>query len=370
MNFIVTYQNELIAALAILIVIFGYILIKNKNSKSSDAKSRTAEEALMAEVAQTINADEDTEEETHITKESTLVEEKNEDSSVVTLLDGKEEGNFGIIEKEDEEEIETEHKQYIKRDVPPHGKISKDDFKEFAGVRILLAEDNIINQKVILGLLSESGIEIVVANDGVEALEILENDNNFALVLMDAHMPRKDGFEATRDIRANPDYAHIAVIALSGDTAADDVRKMSEAGMCEHLEKPLKMDALYDILYAYRPQEDAPSNYRELNVDEGLEISGNDVTFYQEILNEFINSYANSHTIIEEFLNNNDLTGADRHLLDIIGVSANIGAEKLTKTAKDLKKSLHDNDNQRARALFKFKEDLEKLLKDIKNYLK
>ena len=129
--------------------------------------------------------------------------------------------------------------------------INKGNFKEFAGLRLLIAEDNLINQKVIVGLLKESGINIKIANDGQECLDILQEDPNYQIILMDAHMPRVDGLEATRQIRANPAYNHITVMALSGDTGVDDIRKMRDAGMEEQLEKPLKIAALYQALYCY-----------------------------------------------------------------------------------------------------------------------
>ncbi len=154
---------------------------------------------------------------------------------------------------------------------------------------------------------------------------------------MDAHMPRIDGFEATRAIRANPDYAHILVVALSGDTAADDIKKMTEAGMSEHLEKPLRMEALYDIFYAYSiPEEtteeesgeDLVNVYvtKELNGDQGLEICGGDEEFYHEILTEFVTTYENSTRDLGKLLRTGELEAADRLLLDLVGVTANIGS--------------------------------------------
>jgi len=111
---------------------------------------------------------------------------------------------------------ETSHKlREPNKDLPS---ITKDNFKEFEGLRLLIAEDNLINQKVIVGLLKDSGINIKIANDGQECLDILAEDPNYPIILMDAHMPRIDGLEATRQIRANPAYDHITVMALSGDT--------------------------------------------------------------------------------------------------------------------------------------------------------
>ena len=371
MDLLVVYQNELLALVAILVIIFIYIIMKRKIAIDTPVKK--TQENLQTEAAETTSKVE----EEKTTKEPEVLSTEQENApeeNTLTQLDGKEEGDFGIVEEETKplKKEAVQKKTITKREVPSHAKIVKDDFKDFSGQRILLAEDNIINQKVIQGLLADSGIEITVANDGVEALEILEKDNNFVMVLMDAHMPRIDGFEATRKIRENPNYDHIVVVALSGDTAADDIRKMNEAGMTEHLEKPLKMDALYDVLYAYTPDEnanDSNSNYSEIDIEEGLEISGRDNDFYHEILNEFIKSYEDAHEVIDALVKHNNIQNADKLLLDIIGVSANIGAQKLNKTAIHLKTSLASDDNEKSRLLFEFKEKLENLVKEIKKYL-
>jgi len=367
MDLLATYQNELLALLAILVVIFVYIFIIKKEKQTDDNDKRLEAERAEKESKKTSPLSKKNQEEPSSIEAAPQKHEIIKDE--ILDLDGKEEGEFIIEEPQKEESLQQPTKTISKRDVPPHGKITKDNFKEFKGQRILVAEDNLINQKVILGLLADSGIEVIVANDGVEALEILEKDSDFTLILMDAHMPRMDGFQATRNIRSNPKYDHIVVVALSGDTAADDIRKMSEAGMAEHLEKPLRVDALYDILYAYTPLESKSSRFKELDVEEGMEISGDDKIFYHEILNEFLNSYVSSYQTIEEFLKQNNQIAADRLLLDISGVAANIGAHNLNKSAINLKSSLNSNDNKSSRLLLDFKEKLENLTQEIKNYL-
>lgn len=263
-----------------------------------------------------------------------------------------------------------------KRPVPPHDKITKHHFCEFSGERIMVAEDNPINQKVIMGLLAESGIELVMANDGQEALEILENDSNFVMILMDANMPRMDGFEATRSIRANPKYDHILIVALSGDTATDDIQKMKDAGMDEQLAKPLRMDALYNILYAYtdhhahKNRPVATEEIKMLNIERGLETCGGDEAFYREILSEFIADYADASQQLGELLRANDMQGADALLLDIIGVSENIGAHVLGESASAMKLALKDTDERNYFSLFdQYQMQFEKLLGEIRAYL-
>ena len=112
------------------------------------------------------------------------------------------------------------------RVVPNHEKITKENFKEFAGIHLLIAEDNLINQKVIKGLLAGTGIKISMADDGKDALDMLKAHNDYFMILMDAHMPNIDGFEATKIIRSMPEYNKLPIVALSGDIAPDDIKKM------------------------------------------------------------------------------------------------------------------------------------------------
>lgn len=259
----------------------------------------------------------------------------------------------------------------LKRAVPEFGKITKQNFSEFAGERILVAEDNPINQKVIVGLLAGSGIDVVLANDGQEALDILEKETNFLMILMDAHMPRVDGFEATRIIRANPQYDHILVVALSGDVGSDDIQKMKNAGMAEQLEKPLRMESLYKIIYAYstkETQQDAAVT-NILDAAEGVEICGGDENFYREILAEFVSDYGDSADRLGDLLRAHDMHGADALLLDVVGVAANIGAHSLGDIASHLKLSLSDTHEKSYFSLYdRYKVQLERLTQEIRTY--
>ena len=386
------------AALVLLLTIIYFITQKAKADKSDKMKKEVrsnshtpkntkAREALgkdtetkKAPITQEVPEIQKEEQETEIVEEkpqklSTVVDNQYNDN-----LQGSEEGDFGeaVSEEEITSSQEISQKTLAKREVPEHGKITKQHFSEFSGVKILIAEDNLINQKVLTGLLAGSGIEITIANDGQEALDILEENDDFLMILMDAHMPRVDGFEATRIIRANPKYDHILVVALSGDTAADDIKKMKEAGMAEQLEKPLRMEALYDILYAYTGVDNSQKNEDDIieviatkNLDgvKGLEVCGGDENFYHEILDEFISNYGSSTEKLGNLLRDGDLKHADRVLLDIIGITANIGAQPLNSIANDIKASLHDSkEKSYLTYVDEYKRRLEALIKDIKDY--
>ncbi|WP_373002963.1 response regulator [Sulfurimonas sp.] len=376
-----TYFNEIIAAIAILILIIVYFMIKKSQQKQKDdfedstpvLNEKEARKERIEEIEEEVIVEEETKE-----PEPMVMQEQIEAISFEALR-GEEEGSFGVEESVTEVEEEKEHSvrlKRVKRDIPPHGKITKDNFREFAGQKILVAEDNIINQKVITGLLADSGIEVTIADDGQFLLEILEKDSDFNFILMDAHMPRVDGFEATRRIRKNPNYNHIVIIALSGDTAPDDIRKMTEAGMEEHLEKPLRIEAMYDTLYAYNDSsKKIPDEFveivitDELDTDKGLNICGDDVDFYHEILSEFVNTYSDSPTKLQEFINHSEMAKADRYLLDLSGITANIGANHISKIASDLKEAIVNPEDKKYVELIKeYAKSLYILLEDIKKY--
>ena len=374
-----SYQTEIIALLAIIVVVFIYMIIKKKKSKKNLHDTQASKETIPEIIQPSKVYDEYDLDELQDEYEPEF--EESEEESFDKRKAVQEEVTAKIEKKSSAKSNPT---ATTKRELPTHPKITKENFKEFKGLRVLVAEDNIINQKVIKGLLDETGIDIVMANDGQEALDILENDSDFLIILMDAHMPRVDGFEASRIIRANSDYNHITIIALSGDTASDDIRKMKEAGMNEHLEKPLRMSALYDMFYLYtknqpEPLEEDKTEEKkkteekqaliELNTTKGLEVCGGDKEFYLEILNEFIDTYDNSTQDLGDYLKNEKLQEADKLLLDIIGLSANIGAETLHDIAQKIKSILHDNPEKSYLSLVDdYKMHLDNLIIEIKKY--
>lgn len=122
---------------------------------------------------------------------------------------------------------------------------------ELAGLRVLVAEDNYVNQKVVLRVLERWGVHAQIAENGREVLEWLSKEP-FHLVLMDCQMPEMDGFEATRRIRQYEQsvggHLHLPIIALTANAMSEDREKCLEVGMDDYLAKPLKPDLLYEKL--------------------------------------------------------------------------------------------------------------------------
>lgn len=348
------FQQEIIAAAVIVCILVLYFILKRSSTAQTHITQPDQQDKLEAAIQEKVNV--------------AVPEIKDEVQ--------KEEVITPYNKLSDSMERRKSDKIFQKRPVPEFGKITKHHFSEFAGERILIAEDNPINQKVILGLLADSGIELVMANDGQEALDILEYDTNFLMILMDAHMPRVDGFQATRTIRENPKYDHILVVALSGDTATDDIQKMKSAGMSEQLEKPLRMESLYKMIYAYTGKKTHNGEpieaviTKNLDINQGLETCGGDKNFYREILSEFMTDYGSSSDTLGELLRSNNIHDADAYLLDIIGVAENIGAHPLGESASNLKLALSDTHEQSYFSFFdQYKVQLDRLLQDIREYL-
>ena len=116
-----------------------------------------------------------------------------------------------------------------------------------AGARILLVEDNVINQELAVELLSEAGIHVTVAEDGRKALDALQRQR-FDGVLMDCQMPVMDGYEATRLLRQQPHLRDIPVIAMTANAMVGDREKVLEAGMNDHIVKPINIDDMFATL--------------------------------------------------------------------------------------------------------------------------
>ncbi len=118
-----------------------------------------------------------------------------------------------------------------------------------ARIRILLAEDNLVNQKVAVSILQRKSISVTIANNGKEAVEtLIKNPQDFDAILMDMDMPIMDGYEATQTIRELKQFEKLPIIALTAHSSPQDKDKCLSLGMNGHVAKPVKPDTLYDSI--------------------------------------------------------------------------------------------------------------------------
>lgn len=144
-------------------------------------------------------------------------------------------------------------------DSRPEQPTSQDALRaRLAGRRVLLVEDNEINQEVAVGLLVDSGMQVEVAENGRVALDRLAIDPAFDAVLMDCMMPVMDGFEATRAIRAQPGLRRLPVIAMTANALPEDRQRSLDAGMDEHLPKPIDPTLLLSTLLRWIERPEPP----------------------------------------------------------------------------------------------------------------
>ena len=123
----------------------------------------------------------------------------------------------------------------------------KSRMEDLRGKRVLVAEDNNINQIIMEELLKPVGIEVTFADNGIQALEMLSK-YEFDIILMDVQMPEMDGLAATAQIRTEPRYANLPILAMTANARAEHIEESISAGMNAHLTKPVDTEQLYNAL--------------------------------------------------------------------------------------------------------------------------
>ena len=230
------------------------------------------------------------------------------------------------------------------------------ELSRLRGARVLLVEDNELNREVALGLLSDANLSIDVAENGQVAVEMTATDK-YDLVLMDMQMPVMDGIAATRAIRSNPQLHGLPIIAMTANVMAHDIEQCVEAGMNDHVAKPIDPDALFAALLRWiRPlnaeslsQEAAPaisSQPAPLTASDSdpLEIPGVDTKSalrrtggnrkrYESLLRRFAEPSAGAVEEIRAALFAGDTSTAARAAHSLKGAAANLGAGALAEFA-------------------------------------
>lgn len=224
--------------------------------------------------------------------------------------------------------------------------------RQLRGARILLAEDNTINQELAMELLTQAGMEVIVVGNGKEAVELLAIDQRFDGILMDCQMPEMDGYEAARAIQAQAELNGLPIIAMTANVMTADRDKAIAAGMVDHIAKPLRVDTLFETMAKWItpaiPSEldgskglvpVAPANIPALagiDTQGGLASAGGSRTLYLRLLRMFRENQGDFRQRLEAALHADDASSAIRAAHTLKGVAATIGANALSNTAAEL----------------------------------
>jgi len=230
------------------------------------------------------------------------------------------------------------------------------------GLRVLLAEDNAINQQIAVELLEGVGVSIDVANDGREAVEKLLalGDLPYDAVLMDLQMPEMDGYQATARIRAEPRLAGLPIVAMTAHAMAEERDRCLAAGMQAHITKPIDPELLYRTLMQFhRPGRavevsaktvdhssppDAPFNVVGVDVVDGLRRVAGNVKLYRSLLRQFVEQQADAAAKISTCVEQRDFALAETLMHTLKGVSGNLGAKTTNEIAAELEIPLRNRD--------------------------
>ncbi|MFM8442447.1 MAG: response regulator [Methylococcus sp.] len=263
------------------------------------------------------------------------------------------------------------------------------------GIQVLLVEDNEINQQIAVELLESVGVQVTCANNGQEALDRLAAAPDplpWSLVLMDIQMPVMDGHQATREIRRQPRFASLPIVAMTAHAMAEERERSLTEGMNDHITKPIDPDCLYQTIQhwcagkasgtsgptpgqAPPPASLAPAglpgSIDGLDIAAGLNRVANKPAIYLKLLRMFVSQQENAARIVHAALEGGDHELALRTAHTLHGLAGNIGALALSEAAAHLEQALKGGlaDSALAAPLAEFEAQLTRQIAALKSAL-
>ncbi|MBF0588407.1 MAG: response regulator [Magnetococcales bacterium] len=272
---------------------------------------------------------------------------------------------------------ETQRRAFLETmAVNPHGPTSQpnlaphsyqEKLEEIRGARILLVEDHEVNRELAREMLIKSGCFVGCVGNGQEAVDVLEHpEHDFDLVFMDMQMPVMDGLEATRTIRRYPHNDSLPIVAMTAHALEEDRRKSLEAGLNDHLTKPVDLNALHRMLYTWIPQN-APHREKGVNKHPDVTINSDTTTvqpppspiavpgidmadvmerlqgdqaLFEEILTSFRRRHREGITDIRNLIDTQEHEQAARATHKLKGAASNLSANRIKRSAQQLEERL------------------------------
>jgi two-component system, sensor histidine kinase and response regulator len=255
---------------------------------------------------------------------------------------------FGVVDHEN-------HRSGIARIAAPS--------QAAVGIRILLVEDNEINQQVATELFESAGATVTVANHGGEAVSMLTEGPTpppFDIVFMDLQMPEMDGFTATRLLRARPELHKLPIIAMTAHALVEERQRCIDAGMNDHVSKPIEPDVLFATLLRWaKAPEGQTAGKQALGGEaaeeifpqiDGLDLAGGlkrlagNKRLYRNLLVQFAAKQGDLHSQILAAIDSGHRKVAEGIVHNLKGVAGNIGLKRIFAAAERLELAIHEED--------------------------
>lgn len=258
--------------------------------------------------------------------------------------------------------------------------ITRESFKQFSHLHILIVEDNSMNQKILKGVFSQSGMTLSIANNGLEALKEVEKNSELDLIFMDTNMPVMDGYEATKKIRLLRNINMLPIIAI--DSIGFRKGTADVSGINAFLHKPFQIGQLYTALATYTSYKHSTvkhvthklkkyePNKDILDIQKGIS-HANTAIFYKEVLRETFVTLKESGTTLEVYIAKRDYKPLKSFVLDTLSLAEIIGASGLRKILIEMMQTFdYKQENSLPDYIPLYKKELKVLKSEINTYLK
>ena len=244
------------------------------------------------------------------------------------------------------------------------------------GIRVLLVEDNEMNQQIATELLESAGAIVTLANHGGEAVKMLTEGDRataFDVVLMDLQMPEMDGFTATKLLRSDPRLQKFPIIAMTAHAFVEERQRCLDAGMNDHVSKPIDPDNLFSTLMRWakpRPKQATEPeasfvpvkasdevvlpDIAGIKIADGLKRVAGNGRLYRDLLGQFAATECNAAAQISTALESGDLKLAERIAHTVKGIAGNLGITEVQTLAQKLEIAIRDREERILTLLVEF----------------
>jgi len=296
----------------------------------------------------------------HTKIDASLSDRKNLDEneissdSIKSVQEQKEQKIVNLDQNDTNEEdkiVITSCLPVYKNDMPVIDEVKSEYFEYFKGNKLLIVEDNNINQKILLSVLKSINTPIDVADNGQEAIKkVLEENNKYDMILMDISMPVMDGIKATKEIRQNSKYDDIPIVTVTAFTSGLEIGQMFEVGANAFLTKPLDVHKLFLSMLLYLDNKKSDLSIEEefdivgINLDETVNSMHADSNAIKETIEEFLNKFSSLQDRIPKAIEENNLVQAEMLLDELDMILDLIGAKRMQIFIEEMKVSLKNNE--------------------------